>query len=422
MQKDFKDKQYYKFCMYGFFKNLQLFDAFLMLFFIEQGISFLQIGTLYAIREITILILEIPTGVFADIIGRRKTMITSFLGYIVSFIIFFLSTNYFLLIIAMLFFGFGNAMRTGTHKAIIFDYLKIRGWETQKLNYYGRTRSWSQIGSAVSSLIAAAIVISFNSYKWIFIFSTLPYVIDLFLIWSYPKSLDGPIKAYSNDSLNIKFVKHFKDIKTVFKSANLWHTLTNLSFFQGYFKSIKDYLQPLIVVALSGVYFKTIEIPERMHPAFIGLIYFLIFLITSSTSRNVKKLTKHFKSENQTLNTTLFSGLLLGVIIGLLMLTDNNLMTIPIFILIYIVQNIRKPYGAYLIASKVKNETMATSLSIQSQLDAIYAAIFAILLGFLADKYSLSKAILLFGILLMGISLLIEFLALMLKKRNERSN
>ena len=140
-QKFNKDLQYYKFCMYGFLKNLRFFEPFLILFFLEKGLSFFQIGTLYAIREITINILEIPTGIVADSLGRRRTMIFSFIAYIISFIIFYLSAKYLLFVIAILFFAFGDAFRTGTHKAMIFEYLKIKGWNDQKVHYYGHTRS-----------------------------------------------------------------------------------------------------------------------------------------------------------------------------------------------------------------------------------------------------------------------------------------
>ena len=39
-----KDIQYYKFCLYGFLKNLEFFEAFQILFLLENGLTFLQIG------------------------------------------------------------------------------------------------------------------------------------------------------------------------------------------------------------------------------------------------------------------------------------------------------------------------------------------------------------------------------------------
>lgn len=414
----YKNKQYYKFCLYGFFKNLQLFEPFLMLFFIDKGISFLQIGSLYAIREITTMILELPTGIFADIIGRRKTMIASFLGYIISFVIFFYSTNYLYLTIAMLLFSLGDALRTGTHKAMIIDYLKIKKMQHLKLRYYGETRSWSQIGAAVSSLLAAAVVIYFQSYKYIFLISTVPYIIDLALVWSYPKSLDGPIKGLQNHTLKSKLANYFMAIKTSFKNLKLWYNFTNLSIFQGFFKSIKDYLQPLIIIVVSGRLIHDKITPNNKETLIIGIIYFIIFLISSTTSRNANKLTDCFKSDKMVLNTTLYSGLVLGALIGVLVYTQVNLLAILLFVFIFINQNIRKPFGTVVIANQVKNETMATSLSVQSQLDSIFTALFSLLLGALAQSLKLGTAITIFTIAIIILSLLIEASSFIIKQKS----
>ena len=168
-----KDIQYYKFCLYGFLKNQRFFDPFLMLFFLEKNLSYTQIGVLYSVKMLTRTVLEIPTGVIADALGRRGTMIFSYSSYIVSFILYYFSGNYFFLIAASFTFGVGDAFRTGTHKAMIFEYLKYKSWEDQKVHYYGHTRSWSQVGSAVSSLIAAIIVFCSGRYTNIFLFTLI---------------------------------------------------------------------------------------------------------------------------------------------------------------------------------------------------------------------------------------------------------
>ena len=58
--------------MYGFLKNLRFFDAFFILFLLEKGISFTQIGLLYAIREVITNLFELPSGILADTFGRKK--------------------------------------------------------------------------------------------------------------------------------------------------------------------------------------------------------------------------------------------------------------------------------------------------------------------------------------------------------------
>ena len=185
-----KNIQYYKFCFYGFLKNLRFFEAFFILFLIERGLTFTQIGILYAIREISINILEIPSGIIADVFGRKKALLGSFVAYMISFAIYFLASGFWLFTSAFILYGVGDAFRTGTHKAMIMDFLKLNGWEDQKIAYYGHTRSWSQKGSAISSLIAGLIVFYTGSYQIIFLFSIFPYLLNFLLVLSYPGDLN----------------------------------------------------------------------------------------------------------------------------------------------------------------------------------------------------------------------------------------
>ena len=66
-----KDRMFYKFSLYGFLKNLRFFEPFILLFFRDASLSYLQIGLLFSIRDLATNILEIPTGVYADAFGRR---------------------------------------------------------------------------------------------------------------------------------------------------------------------------------------------------------------------------------------------------------------------------------------------------------------------------------------------------------------
>ena len=174
-----RDRMFYKFSLYGFLKNLQFFDPFILLIFRSYGLSFLQIGLLYSIRDVAANILEIPTGIIADSFGRRRAMVSAFVAYIGSFIMFYFLKDFLFLALAMVLFAFGQAFRTGTHKALILEYLKIQGISDLKVAYYGLTRSASQFGSAINALIAAGLVFYTGSYRVMFLASTVPYLLDL---------------------------------------------------------------------------------------------------------------------------------------------------------------------------------------------------------------------------------------------------
>ena len=395
-----KDIQYYKFCLYGFLKNLRFFEPFLILFFLEKGISFLQIGTLYAVREIFINIIEIPSGIVADVFGRKRSLIFSFLFYIISFVIFFMSHNYSLFFVAIIFYATGDAFRTGTHKAMIFDYLRIKGWGDQRTQYYGNTRSWSQMGSAISSLIAASIVFYSGSYKSIFIYSSIPYVLDLLLISSYPKILDRKNIQFERDEINKKIKTVIKDFVFSFKNIHILKAIANLSSHSGFHRTIKDYLQPVIHTFALSVPIMLAFTDKQRSAILIGLLYFIIYLLTSYASRKAGKLKNKLKSIEFALNTTLYIGFVLAFISGILFHSGFYFFSILFFIGIYFIENLRNPIGVAYVSELYNDEVLATALSANSQAKSLVAAIFAPILGLLADKFGVGIGLSVLALLL----------------------
>ena len=181
----------FRFSLYGFLKNQRYFEPFLVLAFLDKGLSFFLIGLLIAFREATVNILEIPSGAMADVWGRRSAMMVSFASYIVSFAIFGAAEGAPALFLAMFFFGVGETFRTGTHKAMIFAWLRLEGRTGEKTKFYGYTRSWSKFGSAVSVVLAAVFVVVSDSYAYVFYLAIIPYVLGIVNFLGYPRALDG---------------------------------------------------------------------------------------------------------------------------------------------------------------------------------------------------------------------------------------
>ncbi|MCK5170522.1 MAG: MFS transporter [Bacteroidales bacterium] len=384
-----KDNQYYKFCFYGFLKNLRFFEPFLILFFLDKNITFLQIGTLYAIREVFINILEIPSGIIADVFGRKKSLIVSFLFYIISFFIFYISHSFYIFIIAIIFYAIGDAFRTGTHKAMIFDYLKIKGWKDQRAHYYGHTRSWSQMGSAISSLLAASIVFYTGNFKSIFIFSTIPYFLDLLLISTYPKALDGKNIYFKTDSIKEKLYKVFRDFIFSFKDKQLLRAITNLSIHSGFHRAIKDYLQPVIQTFALSIPVMLAFSDNQRSAILIGILYFIIYFSTSYASRNAGRLKNKLKSIELVLNSTMYIGFVLAFLSGIFFHYGFYFASIMFYIGIYLIENLRNPIGVAYVSELYQDDILATALSGNSQAKSLLAAIIAPIIGFLADKFGI---------------------------------
>ncbi len=416
-----KDLQYYKFCLYGFLKNLRFFEPFLYLFLLEKGLTYFQIGTLITVRELMRNLMEIPSGVLADVFGRRRTLILSFLSYILSFIAFYLFSTYFAFVLAMIIYAFGDSFRTGTHKAMIFEYLNINNWADHKVNYYGHTRSWSQIGSALSSLAAAFLVFYSGNYQVIFLYSIVPYVLDLMLIASYPKYLEGSGVNWKDVSIGTTFRALFKEFKHSFLSIKFVKTISNIASFSGYVRAVKDYLQPLIFMLVLSLPVSFSVSNERLSSLVIGGAYFVIYLLTSFASRNAGRISGKFGDLSLALNKTLVIGLFVGVISGLLYSVGSvtwSVLSVLFFISLFIIENIRRPVGVSYLADLFDERIMATTLSVESQVKGIFAAILAPLMGFLADKIGIGQAMLIISLAVLVIFPLLRITNFDIQKEN----
>jgi hypothetical protein len=301
----------------------------------------------------------------------------------------------------MLFYALGDAFRTGTHKAMIFEYLEIKGWSNQRVYYYGHTRSWSQMGSAISSLLAASIVLYSGNYQSIFVYSTIPYILDLLLISSYPKVLDGKTSKLKLSDIKLKFISVTKDFIFSFKKTQILKAIANLSVHSGFHKAIKDYLQPVVQsFALSLPILLALQDKQRTAIT-IGIVYFIVYLLTSIASKNSGHFAEKLKSIPRALNITLYSGFLLAMLSGIFYHSGFYFLSILFYIGIYIIENLRNPIGVAYISELYTKEILATALSANSQAKSLFAAIIAPVLGFVADKFNVGVALTFVALLLL---------------------
>lgn len=403
--KDFvRNAQFYKFCLYGFLKNLRFYEPFLMLFFLEKGLSFLEIGTLYAIREVSINIIEIPSGIVADTLGRRRSMAISFLAYILSFIVFFFAQSYWILFVAMIAYAGGEAFRTGTHKAMIFEYLQMHEWSHLKAHYYGHTRAWSQAGAALSALIAAFLVFWRGSYAPIFLFTIIPYVLDLGLILSYPANLDGP-RHVSDKTVREEFTTVFSSLIKSLKNRDLLRAIANQSLYSGYYKAVKDYLQPILKsLALALPVLLALEGDQRTA-IITGVVYAALYALTAYASKSSGRFSERFDTLAIPLNRMLVLGILFGILSGIASWLGVPSIAILLYIGIYVVENLRKPMGIAYVTERMDQASLASSLSVESQAETLVAVAIALLLGFFSNLLGLGLGLLVVS----GISLVLAF-------------
>lgn len=379
----------FRFSLYGFLKNQRYFEPFLLLAFLQKGLSFAMIGMLIGFREICINILEIPTGAIADVVGRRKSMILSFLAYIISFAVFGLSQTVWMLFVAMFFFSVGEAFRTGAHKAIIFSWLAMQNRENEKTTVYGFTRSWSKLGSALSVIIAGIMVFVSNDYSMIFLFCIVPCVMNIINFLTYPKYLDGPKKDNTGILSIIKTL--FSSLTASIKSKQMRRLLFESMGYEGLYKASKDYLQPVLQSTALAIPILLSFNGQQRTAVLVGMVYFLLYILSSVASRNAGVFLKKIGNEIKAARSLWIFDLLVFTILAGGILAGYPPVVIGAFILLAVLQNFWRPILISRCATLADETQTATALSIESQAKSLFVAITAPLLGWAIDAVTIAK-------------------------------
>ena len=400
----------FRFSLYGFLKNQKYYEPFLILALRERGLSFFAIGLLIGFRQVWVNVLEIPSGFIADTFGRRRSMIASFGAYILSFVIFAVSPRLWSLFPGMFFFAVGEAFRTGTHKAMIFDWLTSRGREDERTRVYGFTRSWSQMGSALSVVLAAAAVVVTENYTAIFWLSVIPYAAGIVNFLGYPADLDGAAalrrrrgrrrqtagggKAEEAEGAGFgALARRFgRVLGDSLGSRPLRRLFAESAAFRGNTILTKDYLQPLLRRAALGLPFFPALTAQRRTAVLAALVYALLYLLSSAGARRAHRFAEGSGGAGPAarrlwvINALLFLGA--GALIGV----GWTLAATALLALVVVMQNLWRPIMLTRIDEVSDGDSGAMVLSIDSQAGSLYVLIFAPLLGLAVDAYGLGAA------------------------------
>ena len=365
-----------RFSLYGFLKNQRYFEPFLLLVFLEKGLDFFAVGLLIGFRDLMVTLLEIPSGAIADVLGRRLSMVLSFAAYILSFVLFALAGDIGLLTLAMAFFAVGEAFRTGTHKAMIFSWLRSQGREHERTRIYGITRSWSKFGSAVSSLIAAGLVLWSGHYSTIFLLTIPAYVLDMLNVGTYQRSVEGAASSRSPRevvSVTVATLRH------AVRHPPLRRLMLESAGFEGLFHSIKDYLQPVLVAAA------VVLLLEGREAVLIGVVYAALFLLAGAASRRAHRVVKAAGSEDAAARRLWGGAIPLFGVMALAGCMDWSWLLVAAFVLLHILQNLWRPVLVSRFDDHADPAHGATVLSVESQSRRLATVVAAPLIGLAVD-------------------------------------
>jgi MFS family permease len=164
---------------------LYLIPAFLIVYFSDIGLSAFQMGILYAVWPLSSLIFEIPTGAFADLYGRKKSVLLGYFLEALGILSLFFWKEFKLMLISFAFLGLAATFSSGSKDAWIVD--KINKKDKKMMHgFFNKMQFFINSGLVFSGIIGALLVKNYGlSVIWIVTFFS--YLLSITLLYFFAK-------------------------------------------------------------------------------------------------------------------------------------------------------------------------------------------------------------------------------------------
>lgn len=382
----------FRFSLYGFLKNQRYFEPFMMLILLGGGNSFMSVGFLVGFRELCINAMNVPAGAIADLYGRKRCMLASYLAYMAAFALFAIGSGSLpLLFAAMFFLGIGESFREGTHKSMIFTWLRLNGRIGEKTRVYGYTRSWSKLGSAASIPIATWLAYHTGDLNMLFLAALVPYAIGFAALCTYPDELDGGRREGAG--LRQVFAHMWQTVRDSVKVRGLRRLMLESMGFEGFFDVIKDYVQPILAAAAIGLPLLLAQDEERRGILLIGAAYVCFHLGAAWSSRQAHRLSAWLGGEDAA-SAAMWRALALVYLVMLPCLYfEAYLPAVALFLVLFLMQGAWRPLIISRFDAFAPESHGASILSVESQSQTCAKMVLAPLLGLVVDLASRGGAL-----------------------------
>lgn len=371
----------------SFFDGLY-FPISIWLFYYLQFLDFKQVAVITAVQVFTQNLFEIPTGAFADLVGRKTSVTISYILFSLAMFGIALSRSFWPIIIFEIMRSLANSFFSGSMEALLYDTLKQNNKENRYDKIIANIESLTWLGLFCSA-IGGGFLYFLSPITPYFIqglFSATGIIISLFLI--EPK---------------IDTKKYNLNIQILLKQ--------NLLGFQELFKNLNITRWSLLFITVSAGYFiaaSILGISQAKEYGFdsrgVGILFGIGYLLSAFASQAYPKIKKALGTEITLFITIgfLLSSFLFAKFVGLFwgtILIIGRIASSTTF------RNIRSSTLNEFVTSKNR----ATAISTMVLLSQLPYAVLAYAIGDTIDQSSPNSFAFILGIILLSI-LVIQFL------------
>ena len=370
-----------------FFANLYFYNHIGTLYLQTRGLTLGQIGSLGSILITSSLLAEVPTGILADKIGRKWSVVIALFIQTAGEYLYLFTNNYwgFALISALA--GIGFAFASGAGEALLYDSLPKGDSHVLMKKATRLNASAYLICSLVAPLIGGIIVstLTLTKFKVAILFTAIS-VTMAFLLSLFFKE---PKRDYKHVELSPKEI-FTNGLRYLLSNKQLQWIVAILILTDSFTGVLLSLYQPYFVVF-------------SVTPLWIGWSLSLASLLAFLIMSQLPKLEKWLGEKKAFYLMCIFPSL------GYLALAtfNNQIAVMMIFIITYASTFTRGPSISALINKQLDKKSRATTLSMIAMLDKLYIGVMSVIFGIMA-QYSFRVTFLVMGILIFGFSIILR--------------
>lgn len=356
---------------HNFFVSFVLWGPIAILYFAKVSGSYALGLSVFSVAMLTAALFELPTGIYSDLIGRRNTLILGAVSYVVGFVFYALGGSYLMLLVGAVFEGLARSFYSGNNDALLYDSLAESNQKHELSAVMGKVGAMGQWALAGAGLLGG--VIANWSFQWVMWVSVIPQIICLGLslfIVDTEKLERGKSNIYS----------HLKEAVLNFKKNKKLRLLT-----------VGDILG--FGMGEASFQFRSAFIASLWPIWAIGVAQILSNIGAAVSFRLSGRFIKKFKAI-----VWLITGGLYSKVINLVALIFPSVLSPVLMTTTSIFYGVGQVAKSTLLQQEFGDKQRATMGSLSSFGGSVFFAIFAVVLGFVADITSPRTA-------LMGVTL-----------------
>ncbi len=152
--------------LYSLLMNLNLTHGLWMIYLTGMGFPLVQLGLLEGIYHITGFLMEIPTGMVADLWGRKASRIAGRLVWCSSVALMYFPHSFWLQALGFSLCALGNNLESGAGDALVYDSLLLDGKQEEFVKVSGRQEFLYEIAAIAAYLVGGYLAMS----SWLAVF------------------------------------------------------------------------------------------------------------------------------------------------------------------------------------------------------------------------------------------------------------